>query len=54
MTPEQKSAIEQLRSEGYAVVVFNPEELKGTNADHLEEILVERGENFIETMADSP
>lgn len=47
MTPEQKAAIEQLRSEGYTVVIFTPDEIKDANASHLEDILVERGNIFL-------
>ena len=49
MTPEQKAAIEQLRSEGYAVVIFTPDEIKDANASHLEDILVERGNIFLDS-----
>lgn len=46
--------ISQLRDEGYAVVLFNPEELRGTDVDRLEEILVERGNDCIAQMATQP
>ena len=49
MTPEQKATIEQLRSEGYAVVIFTPDEIKDANASHLEDILVERGNTFLDS-----
>lgn len=49
MTPEQKAAVEQLRSEGYAVVIFTPDEIKDADASHLEDILVERGNIFLDS-----
>lgn len=51
MTPEQKAAVEQLRSEGYAAVIFTPDEIKDADASHLEDILVERGNIFLDSAA---
>lgn len=42
--------VQQLRDEGYAVVIFNPEELGEADPGDLEDLLVERGNNFIDFM----
>lgn len=49
MTPEQVKAISQLRDDGYAVAIFTPEELDGADADRIEDLMVERGWNAIES-----
>lgn len=46
--------INQLRSEGYLVIVFSPDELRSTDIDIPEEILVERGNDCIAQMATKP
>lgn len=46
--PEWRAAIDAMRSEGFAVVVFTPEELgDAVDASNLENILVERGNDAI-------
>jgi len=35
--------IKELKDEGYAVVLFNPEELEGADSDRVEDRLVELG-----------
>jgi hypothetical protein len=40
-------SIDQLRDEGYAVVIFTPEELNGANPDEVENSLVEVGREII-------
>lgn len=41
----------QLRSEGYAVTIFTPSELRGANPDMIEEIMCERGSIAIQSLA---
>lgn len=41
----------QLRSEGYAVTIFTPTELRGANPDVIEEIMCERGSIAIQSLA---
>lgn len=41
----------KIRRSGYAVVAFNPEELRGANPDHVEDRLVELGWDVIGTLA---
>jgi len=45
------NAIRALRDYGYAIVIFNPEELNGANPDHVEERLIELGWDVIETLS---
>ncbi len=48
MTPEQQLAIQTLRDTGHCVVIWTPEELGNINTSALEDIVIERGNNFIE------
>ena len=41
----------KMRHAGYAVVCFTPEELRGSNPDHVEDRLVELGWDVIDTLA---
>jgi len=41
-------AAHELKSRGFAVVVFTPDELSNTDPDQIEEIMVERGWNMIQ------
>ena len=47
MNYEWRKAIDAMRKDGYAVVVFNPEELKGVRADLIEGYLVSQGNEEI-------
>lgn len=49
MTPEQEKAIRALREEGYCVVIWTPDELGESNSSHLEEVVIERGNIFLES-----
>jgi glucosamine 6-phosphate synthetase-like amidotransferase/phosphosugar isomerase protein len=40
--------INEMRDEGYVIVIWSPEELGDTNVDDLEDIVIERGNNFID------
>ena len=48
MSPEQQNTINQLRDEGYCVIIWTPEELGDTCSVRLEDIVIERGNEFIE------
>lgn len=47
MKTHQQKVIDELRAEGYSIVLWTPEELGETNVDHLEDVVIERGNNFI-------
>ena len=47
MTQEQIKAIDELKTLGYAVVLFNPDELEGADPDRVEDRLVELGWDVI-------
>ena len=53
MNAAQTQALKTLREAGYAVVVFNPEELAGVDPSTVEDILVERGWLTIENLSPS-
>lgn len=48
MTPDQQKIINELRNAGYCVVIWTPEELGDIDSHALEDIVIERGNNFIE------
>lgn len=48
MTTEETKAIASLRDAGYAVTVFNPEELQGADAGKVADRLVELGWDVID------
>jgi hypothetical protein len=48
MTPAQQQAIYALRDEGYLVIIWTPEELGDIDASHIEDALIERGNEMIE------
>ena len=50
MTDEQQDVINQLRDEGYCVVIWTPEELGDADANNLEDIVTERGNNYLSTV----
>ena len=47
MTEKQERIIDELRREGYCVVVWTPEELGDADADNLESIVTERGNDYL-------
>ena len=51
MNEQQQQAIDELRGEGYAVVIFNPEELAGVNEGRVEDRLVELGWDVISDLS---
>ncbi len=50
MTEEQCSVIADLRNEGYAVALFSPEELAGVDANSVQNMMVEAGQDAITTL----
>lgn len=54
MTEIQQAVINELRDAGYCVVIWTPEELGETDTDRLEDIVIERGNNFIEYCCEEP
>ena len=52
MTEEHKKAIQELRNLGYAVCIFNPEELRGAKPHKVEDELVSGGWDIIDALAE--
>ena len=52
MTEFQLQALRELRHEGYAVCVFNPEELGGANPKYVEDLMCEHGWIAIDSLKD--
>lgn len=50
ITNEDWAVINKFRAAGHAVVIFNPEELRGAPADDVEERLVELGWDVIDAL----
>ncbi len=52
LKPEVQRVIADLRREGFAVALFNPEELQGADVDHVEERMISGGWDAIEALTD--
>ena len=52
MTPEEKAIIESLREQGYAVTIFNPEELAGAPPHKVENRMCDAGWDAIDYLTD--
>ena len=50
MTDEQQRIMRQLHNEGYAVVVWTADELKGADPEHVQDRLIELGWDVIDTL----
>jgi len=50
MTDSQLTALKELTSEGYAVIVWTPEELRNAKPTHVEDRLIELGHQIIEDL----
>ncbi len=48
MTKEQSKTIQDMRHDGYAVVVWNPDELRGVDPTRVEDHMIEKGGDYIE------
>jgi hypothetical protein len=51
MTEEHMKAVQELRDLGYAVCIFNPEELNGAKPHKVEDELVSAGWDIIDNLA---
>lgn len=48
---EVNGMVETIRDAGYIIVAFSPDEIgENTNANHLEEVLRERGQQYIDSV----
>ncbi|HEY3536652.1 MAG TPA: hypothetical protein VGL01_04405 [Trinickia sp.] len=54
MLPHEDDAIAHLRSRGYAIVVWTPDELRGARASVVEDIGIERMSDAINALATEP
>lgn len=54
MNAEQRQAVADLRHQGYAVIIWTPEELKGANPRRVEDRSVELGWDVIECLKEDP
>lgn len=52
MTPEQAEMVRQLRSEGYAVIIWTPEELGTASVNRVQDRSIELGHEIIEDLQD--
>ena len=52
MTSEEQAVIAELRSRGFAVIIWTPEELAGVSRKHVEDRSVELGWRVIEDLKD--
>lgn len=51
MTPYQLKALQELSDEGYAVIIWTPEELRGVSANKVEDRSIELGSEIISDLA---
>jgi len=51
MTEEQKAVLNALRQAGFAVVVFNPDELRDADPDSVSDRLIQVGWDVIDGLA---
>lgn len=52
MNDAQQKAIDELRADGYAVIIWTPDELRGASPTRIEDIGIERTSEAIEDLAD--
>jgi hypothetical protein len=50
MKAEWIPTIHAMRDAGYLVIIWNPDELGDIDASHMEDILIERGNDMIEQL----
>ena len=50
MKAEWQPTIWAMRDAGYLVIIWSPEELGGIDASHVEDMLIERGNDMIEML----
>lgn len=51
MTPEEHAVIDGLRDRGYAITIFNPDELRGADPRDVENVLCIKGWDAIDWYA---
>lgn len=54
MKAKHMEALRELRDEGYAVIVWNPDELRGASPGDVEDRSVEFGNDVIDCLATEP
>jgi hypothetical protein len=50
MKEQYQQAINAMRDEGYLVIIWTPQEMKDIDPGHMEDILIERGNDMIEQL----
>ena len=50
MKEQYRQAVNAMRDEGYLVIIWTPEELGDIDASHVEDLLIERGNDMIEQL----
>jgi len=50
LTNTQREVVEQLRSEGYAVIIWTPDELGNASAKDVQDRSIEHGHEVIESL----
>ena len=50
MKTEWQPTIQAMRDAGYLVIIWSPEELGDIDASHVEDMLIERGNDMIEQL----
>ena len=53
LTHADMDALDSMRSRGFSVVVFTPEEVEGVSIKRLENLMVEQGWNIIDTLKEN-
>ena len=51
MTQERSKTIQDMRHEGYAVAVWNPDELRGVDPSRVEDRMIEKGGDYIDQIS---
>ena len=51
--PLDQHTLKELRDLGFVVVVWTPEELGDADPDHLEDLVIERGSDYLSTFKES-
>jgi hypothetical protein len=50
MTKDQNETVRTLRDAGYLVIIWAPDELCDVDTRHIEDVLIERGNDMIEQL----
>ena len=49
MTEQQLAVVRELRSEGYAIIMWSPEEIGDADVNQLEDLVISRGNDYLES-----